>query len=270
LVWYWDMETLTADWKLRDLSGNGNDWAFSGAIFPTRSAWLLWWSYFFWSWWASSNSWFIQIPDNDIFNNLPNWLTLSTIIRKADCSPSSFVIIKSWKKVDAANFIAWSVEDSNKYYYYNWWYYFSSNTCVTDSISFYVVNQITDVIANIYNVFHNISESWTPSNIYAVINKPVTSDYRYHVITSTVDWKWNVRKMYLDWKKYWDFIVPQAERDFWIRKSRWAIFIWSNMMNMNWIYSKWAQFNWQIDDIKIYNRVLTDQEIYQQAKSAWF
>lgn len=29
-------------------------------------------------------------------------------------------------------------------------------------------------------------------------------------------------------------------------------------------------FNWTIDEVKIYNRVLSDEEILSQAKSAWF
>ncbi|EKE27957.1 MAG: hypothetical protein ACD_3C00120G0004 [uncultured bacterium (gcode 4)] len=270
LVGYWDMETLTADWKLKDLSGNGNDGVFSGVTAPTKDLWLLWWSYFFWSWWTNNNSWFVQIANSEKFNDLPNWLTISTIVNKSICSPSSFIIIKAWKKVNLANYQTWSIENSNMIYYYNWWYYLFSANCTSDNIWFYAVNQIPDVKINMYNVAHYISENSAPDSNYIAINRPVLSDNKYHIVTSTMDWKWNIRKIYIDWRRLGEFTVPAEEQNFWIRKSSWDLFIWSNIPNLNWIYSKWAQYNWKIDDIKIYNRVLSDSEIYQQAKSIWF
>lgn len=269
LVGYWDMETLS--WAmLKDLSGNGNDWAFSGVTLPTKDFWLFGGSYYFWSGGTSNNLWFIQITNSNLFNDLPNGLTVSTLVKTSVCSPGSFIIIKTWPRVDAAGFQTGGVDYSNKIHWYNWWYYLPSNNCTNDNFSFYTVGQIPDISTNSYFVGSYVAQSWTPSGENTITNKSVLRDSKYHIMTSTMDGKWNTRKIYIDWIKLNEFTVPKNEQDTWIRRSIGDLFIGTNINNTNWVYSKSPNFNGVIDDVKVYNRVLSDSEIQQQARIAGF
>jgi hypothetical protein len=252
------------------LSGNGNDGVFSGTVLPTKDLWLLWWAYYFWSWWTNNNTWYLQILNNDNLNNLPNGLTISTIIKTSTCSPGSFIIMKSWPKVDSIAYQTGSIDYSNKTHWYNWWLYIPHSSCAIDSFWFYAVNQILNVETNIYKVGSYIYSSWIPASNNIITNKSVIRDNQYHIITSTVDGKWNTRKIYIDGIKLSEFTVPIGEQNYGIRKSIWDFFIWSSIINTNWLYWKWGQFNWLIDDVKIYNRALSDSEIKQHAKAAGF
>lgn len=268
LVGYWDMESLTNDWKLKDLSWKGNDWYISGTIKPDKvDKSLFWWAYYFWSWWNNPvNNWFVQILDNDDFKNLTNGLTISQIVKSTTYSPFSFSLIKTWYKSDNVSFITWSIDYSNKIHWYDWGFYITG-WIWKDNISFYAVNNIPNILENKYQIGLYIFPNCDgfDKNICVIKNNSIILDWKYHQITATVDGKWNTKKLYIDWILYISSNVPKDEQDFGIRNAIWDLFIWTSFSNN----FKSTQFNWLIDETKIYNRVLTDEEISQQAIISW-
>lgn len=130
-----------------------------------------------------------------------------------------------------------------------------------------------------YSYFHNgilynsIAWSWWYNS------NPVLNNSYYNL----VNWLWvnifynitliynrtvidNTTKLYIDWKFISEKIIKDANSKLWDEpKNIKPIRIWINAL---WMPS-WY-FNGLIDDIKIYNRALSDDEIKQHAKIAGF
>ncbi|EKE27413.1 MAG: hypothetical protein ACD_3C00210G0003 [uncultured bacterium (gcode 4)] len=71
---------------------------------------------------------------------------------------------------------------------------------------------------------------------------------------------WSKIKIYLNWN-----LTNQAVLSWIISTSNWDWYMWKiTPTDPNWTFSG------TISEVKIYNRALSDSEIYQQAKSAWF
>ena len=88
-------------------------------------------------------------------------------------------------------------------------------------------------------------------------------EWRYYLWTMSYDW--NELKSYLNWILISKRIV--TDPIYWEPTAyKWLLF-WRAMYNTS---SNLADFNGIIDDIKIYNRALSDLEIKQQAKIAGF
>ncbi|EKE27918.1 MAG: hypothetical protein ACD_3C00130G0016, partial [uncultured bacterium (gcode 4)] len=111
LVWYWDMETLTADWKLKDLSGNGNDWTFSwGMNYSAASTgWIISKGLSF------SNSWYSIVVDDDwTWSSLDITKNMTIEAIFLDNSIHSCIFLSKWLwpnynyKLDL--YIAWNYE----------------------------------------------------------------------------------------------------------------------------------------------------------------
>jgi len=176
--------------------------------------------------------------------------------------------MKSWPQVNAIGYQTWSIDYSNKINRYNWGNYQSSLNCSNDNLTFYAVSQIPDYTINTSDYI-----SWvyfSALNWVVNINRPVLLDNKYHIITSTVDGNGNTRRLYIDGSKMSENTVLTINKNFGIRKSVGDLFLWSTIYNSNWVYSKWPQFNGLIDEVKLYNKVLSDQEIAQQARIAGF
>lgn len=87
-------------------------------------------------------------------------------------------------------------------------------------------------------------------------------DYaKFLYITATYDWK--ETKIYINWKldnsskEIFNWDIQESTKDLFIWHSSWT----------SWLT---RAFYWIIDDVKIYNRALSDEEIAQQAKIAGF
>jgi hypothetical protein len=222
LVWYWDMETLTAWWKLKDLSWNGNDWSWSNWVV----IWTWWWmlgkaSSFVWA-----NSQFIKINESPTMRS-SKAMTISTLFYVDNLQSWVFLVDK---------YHSWAVN------WYTYWNYISQWGWLPWMQWYYRVN---------WEIRYD--------NGYAY-------DYTkaFHLLTSSYDW-YTVR-LYLDWK-----LVSQgkyaSKKD--IADIEWNTFFWWWIFNNDWT-SGWNFLTWRLDDIKMYNRALSDTEIYQQAKSIWF
>ena len=85
-----------------------------------------------------------------------------------------------------------------------------------------------------------------------------TQKEKYYLMTAVIDSTSSEMKIYLNG-------IYQSKTSFsnsGIRNSTGSLFFWSNHWNF--------AFDWVIDDIKIYNRILSDSEILQHAKIAGF
>ncbi|EKE27971.1 MAG: hypothetical protein ACD_3C00115G0001 [uncultured bacterium (gcode 4)] len=81
----------------------------------------------------------------------------------------------------------------------------------------------------------------------------------YHVVTK---YDWTTASMWINWKKIAETKINKTFTDYGL-----DLFIWvyGGLLNSSIYY-----LAWNIDELKIYNRALSDTEIIQQAKSAWF
>jgi hypothetical protein len=82
----------------------------------------------------------------------------------------------------------------------------------------------------------------------------------YYMLSMTSDWtKW---KVFINWS------LASQNSD---QATRYLVSSWSTTeLRIGSIVRGWVNFKWIIDDVKIFHRALSDSEIRQQAKSAWF
>lgn len=237
LVGYWDMETTS--WSLlKDLSWNGNDWT-------CYNSWIVVNCWEIWNWpqiidnymyFNGIDKQYVEIQDNDLLEFWNN----GTIFIK-------FKI--KWKNLLYNN----DVDYAKLLTKLDSW---------TGCLSSYTYNSHVTYLANDSYTWTLLSTLWDMHNIICenrniknnFIDKDNIFDIDYLIVDTINNWNYN---FYLDWIK----------KDY---NNTWVF----NLKNtdMNWHIWKWKSFylNWFIDDIKIYNRALTDEEIRQQAKIAGF
>ncbi|EKE27917.1 MAG: hypothetical protein ACD_3C00130G0015 [uncultured bacterium (gcode 4)] len=233
LVWYWDMETLTADWKLKDLSGNGNSGVFSGNILPV-STWGINWKglYFSWSsmiytaqvvkYWSSSTATIEIIADT----RAPT-VWIFTILAESSANANS----NTW---------SWFITD-----------YYTTTSC--DWSKAMLVPLLKPDLA-----WWRIT--YCPYDKSEGKPKFVTMIFDSSKPYITIFLNWNKMKTYPNSgnsTKPISEAVNTAIKDY-------VLHIWK----------RWSDIgNWTIgliDDVKVYNRALSDSEIKQHAKSIWF
>jgi hypothetical protein len=228
LVGYWDMETtFSSGWStyLRDISGNGNDWIFSGTMSYVAS---LTWS-IVWKWlnFNGTNN-FIDTWSWNLSSISFNSITISSIIRPVNPTSSTW-----WDLIWGAcwNFVIWAIKNAlwNKFSWETqcwlaWW--------------------------------------WLTEWVYWTLNN---SWYENDNIILTYVLSNNLIRMYKNWvpiiANTWEF----AKKAVWSFKAS-KVYIWASSLVLIW----WEFYKWTIDDMKIYNRALSPEEVRQQAKSLWF
>lgn len=206
LVWYWDMETLTEDWKLKDLSWNGNNCSFSWNILPTKTQARNWkWLYF--------SSWFLDCWSSLYFNNN---ITLVAYVRPDSFdNPYPRIMDKNWEYLLA--------------------------------LCDYAPNLISWFGANYYSLSGSIY-----LNPYSTNNTIALNNY-YHLASTLNN---QTSKLYLNWiESATNPATISNNLSFTGIANRWSnLLIWNNN---TWMRS----FVWIIDELRIYNRVLSDNEI---------
>ena len=95
--------------------------------------------------------------------------------------------------------------------------------------------------------------SWTVNELNWIPNSLAWLDTNYHIISNT---KWNKIVNYLDGVK-----KTESNNTIWLMETKSSFYIW-------WANPNTANFSWEIEEVRIYNRSLSDQEILQQAKNA--
>ena len=162
LVGYWDMETLS--WSmLKDLSWNGNDWAFSwGMTYATALTWWIVWKWLNFNW--SSN--YIEILDSNY-----TWSVLK---------PKDFTLITNIKLTN--------------YTTYNFYHILQSWTNWNDG-KWYVMR-----IYKPFNYFNAVIFTWISNQNKSIDISWFTESKNYNFIVSKKELDIS---MYLDWKLIW-------------------------------------------------------------------
>ncbi len=211
LAWYWDMETTTTDWKLKDLTHNENDWIpqeewnnWTWTFVWNSSEWIHWKSTYF-----SDNKYF-KIPASLTQSINSSWSMSFSIWFKRDSGDKEMNLYSkhSWLDTYSHNLF---IGDDNNFKFYNWNNGYSQNVQIN-------------------------SGTW--------YNIMVTYDPYWQMIT------------YLNWVKIVEEWVPNwyaTDGPFDVN-DEWDFYIWTKK-------DYWWFFNWYIDELRVFNRILTDEEV---------
>jgi hypothetical protein len=239
-VWYWDMETLTGT-LLKDLSGNGNDWSFSGIQNPTLTGGFLWKAYNF----LDTNNSFINIPTSSSLEI--TWALTITVIIKANKNELKWILSKqsTWNASDA-----WSTCSPTSYC----WYHLTTS-----------INELWWRVYDI-NFFWEMNSAWTSLTTDRTRRwKNIDYIWKFVYLTYRVS-NWTLGNVYINWVEVTQYNWNKLLREISVSKN--PLRIWRYWNDLNWWVYEF--FDWIIDEVKIYNRALSDEEILQQAKIAWF
>lgn len=215
LIGYWDMETITRDWKLFDLSWSQNHWILNWDIKIWDSEWTIWkWTYFDWL---------------DDFINLDSF---SDLIKEQDEFTISYAFKTNW--------------DFYKY------------------ISTIAFNWDTEEFDNILRLGF-----WVEKWLFFSFSD---WEYKYEMQKWIVDWDWhhvaytysksdNIFKMYVDWKYIWRYYKPKdSERN--IDKTKhFSIGQDYDIDTETLEMSVTDNYEWILDEVLVYSRTLTEDEI---------
>lgn len=237
LVWYWDMETLFNSWGidyLKDLTWNWNDWIFSwGMDYSSSLTWGVLWE-------ALNFGWDDYILVNNAIRK-PEWeelwITLTFLINpkySANERTRAEFILSNW---------TWEQ--------WTWSIFLKSRTCCEEDIIFYMKKEDVDGFGSPIRYKWRWTE-WNNNNL---------SSEQWYLLSLNLNYDWTIA-IYSNWKKVAflnkDRVVP------WPYKNPSDLYIWNILSNIN----HW--FMWNIDEVKVYERSLTDLEIIQQAKVLGF
>ncbi len=253
LVWYWDMESKTNDWKLKDLSWYGNHGEWSWGV-------IIWWEIGT-IWKATILTWWLQYfkIENNPSIDLDTYFTFSAIYTYSKSFSGA------WNNpIFNKPFPWWHV---NPYYQYHFWIV-SPN---------YLISPINNPIWYNKCWFDSKFWSWIVVKEASYIAEDCFLNKTTIYITSTFDWKTNnmyinwikIKKYNWDWRKYYTLWDWKLNLDiFPITKYNTPLYIW-----VYWnLIPNWELYTlkWTLDELKIYNRALTPEEVFQQSKIAWF
>ncbi|EKE27877.1 MAG: hypothetical protein ACD_3C00141G0004 [uncultured bacterium (gcode 4)] len=234
LVWYWDMETTTS-WKLKDLSGNGKSWTWYNWIIIWNSSWVIWNS--------TSFNWSSHFRVDNFYSS---WELLDEITLSAVVFVNKF---NSWVingNVDIAtpfisNWHSWNINNQKWYLLRAFWEDSQNSVTLTSSFCF-------------WTWIYSGASGWYKD--YPTINSEYKDKWIMLSTTYSKDW---TSKFYINWIMKWKTKIAEPYKI----STEQYLYFWRSQINTWYL-------DWKIDDIKIYNRSLSDIEVRQQAKSAWF
>jgi len=227
LVGYWDMESLTIDEKLKDLSWNNGNWTLLWMIYNTSlTGWILNKALIFKSWTRIDINW------NDLYNFSDFSINYIAYINPSSLNGSYHRIVsrdnhsQSWYLRDL-----FSTRWFNNFHECEYW---------QAELGIMVNNKLSILCSK-----SKITSKWWYF---------ITNVRQWWEIKIYINWKLeNTKSTWIYWKYDFDNTIPLT---FWRIKNPYST---ANEF-----------FTWIIDDIKIYNHALSDQEILQQARIAWF
>ncbi len=243
LVWYWDMESWT--WNiLYDLSGNGNDWKIysarntvSSSITPST------FNFIWWYLWKAIE--FTLSPDWQSGKVINLWTGATLSLQN---NATFNVIIKT-----------------------DWVWWWPTIIWKWTSFSWELINYSV----GLWDLTHPTAWWWIvwTLNSFSNWNYTKINDNNYRLITFVFNW--DNSYFYINWKLLISRTTNSKNRPSRINNPVIPTTIWWNYSLLWWPgWFSWDSyvhlFNWIIDDVKIYNRALTDEEIKQQAKIAGF
>jgi len=239
LVLYMDMQTTTTSWALtvlKDLSQYWNNWTCynSGSVVDCWSAtWPQFVNWYKNRWKAMKFDWiddYIKLPNTLKFNSWVDSLSLFVLFK-----PNLFT--RAWQLIIEQNTAINVGRDL---------------LVVSDSLS------VTWIKRNsVYSYIWWLWDNWNGNTI--------PSYYKWWLLLDRDKWffpsvsyenLWNKSNLsiYINWINGWKYNIIRPE------SSTWVLFIWIN--NNNWLWYD-RSFDWLIDEVRIYNRALSDAEIME-------
>ncbi len=232
LVWYWDMQTTTMSWSqivLKDLSQYWNNgecyqsWALVDCWWAMWPQFVDWWMYFNWI----DKQW-LEILDNEVMEYWWNW----TILIKFNMTWLSWLDVGSF---DYAKFL--TKDDTSDLCSYTYTYNAHVSLLINPSYTWSYLN----------------FDGWYGSNVcdegFSAIfdseNKKIEYNKNYTLVETFLNWNYNFNLNWIDTysENNWTFILKNTP-------DNWKIWAWHAFY-----------LNWIIDEIRIYNRSLSDFEI---------
>lgn len=240
LVGYWDMETLS--WALlKDLSGNGNNLHCQDRNNVTSNtvncnsrlvySWAVWM-------WTNFNfdgiNWQILRTDNNI---IFDWTWM--------------INYDNWYTITYVSKEKPSVNTQTFFYHYNFWKNRIPSTWYVNIRSF----------SFSWELLIDNASSCRPVHPLCINNMNFLQKNWYNSLSSNIHTiaLHDSYDYYLNWKKIFSFPIQKTSN---IKNSS-IFYLWGTSNNTSW-------FHGIIDEVKIYNRALSDEEILQQARIAWF
>jgi len=232
LVWYWDMETIYMSGSNKYMKDLSGH-GNDGIFTWTILPSSTWW--IMGKWINFSGSWYIEVLNSPSLNPTKEISLVATIIYKnsAFTSGNIWIIEKTY---------SWFTEP---YYQYKLWLTPNNNSSVLQ-----------------WALWSSYSIKWQRIGVgYNNLN----SFYDWQAINLVSTYDGRITKIYINWDKKAERIV---ENDLGIdiytsNLCFWKAFCWFNSTSYYYLHGI-------IDDAKIYNRALSDQEIAQQARIAGF
>ncbi|EKE27452.1 MAG: hypothetical protein ACD_3C00205G0005 [uncultured bacterium (gcode 4)] len=238
LIWYWDMESMTSNWLLKDLSGKWNNGIFTWSILPQAVGAKI-------GEWLNFSSWVIAIPDPNKLFVENNEMTLFAVA-KLDMFTNPFPRI-----IDVAPSL--NVLFTCKNLLLSW------------SVDQYCTNPDSDLSSFSWLPVWGSFEPWywilAASNQFMWKSSAVISNKRisntiqiwtYHTII------WRLKKTKADLFVDGKLIATVIDNNFIPNKSdssyKYAFLWW------NGISSRLRDWNGVIDEVRIYNRAISDTE----------
>lgn len=237
--YWWDNFYADSSWFMHHAF---NSWAIQWAWFiaPTHTGWYIWkWLYF------TSGS---LILWSDLDFNISDSFTISTISNLYEFINSYPYLLQNRHFVNA---------------YVGCNYYPTTWVCPSelglnlsiDSIGIFLTGKDPQG-TNIWS-FHDQPPG---------LRKPyLISNNSYYKIDYTINK--NIIKEFLNWNKIYEYTTSWT---WWFSMSNTGSLIQSNIVLWWYLSARNRDFRWVIDDVKIYNRALSDDEIQQHAKIAGF
>lgn len=239
LVWYWDMETTFLSGEinyLKDLSGNGNDgWVFTNAFLTEKPIIGNGNIGIIWQAIKYYPSWtwgYIRLKNQASRFHNSYWITIIGFVKENDFSQWHRCIWKFHR--NTATHWGWSL-------CFNQWN---------------------------YGVHAWLSASWALESTYNLTGALNMDFSEWNMVTGVINYQNWILKYYQNW-----ILIESKNINFW-----WKSYLYQDGDVANTIFDNiWygsspapAILNWYLDELKIYNRALTDEEIKQQAKIAGF
>jgi prepilin-type N-terminal cleavage/methylation domain-containing protein len=229
LVLYFDMETVTVDWKMKDLSNYWNHW-------------LIWKWLFIWEWFLSKSLYF---PWENHWSLIFNWFLRTNNI------------LWSWNNESIDWITLWlnlkPLMDNN-YYTYRWEWSSSEikksifKTHITNTWKWWIIFYIEDWKLWLW------LRSVSTDSIEFFLSNIIVNEWEWVKYSVSVDFFSKKAKFYKNWSKLEEHLFSNLSSNKYIPDD---ILTTDNLW-----YSTWySRYKWFIDEAYFYNRALSESEI---------
>ncbi len=250
LVLYFDMETTTMSWTelvFKDLSQYWHNWSLGSSYVPWWINTKNWkWTELLWTWWVVVDA-FEELKSDGLTINV--LFKSNNLVQKKSSEEAwnkeyiwvynyYYGIISQWDCTPVP-----PSTESDCAIHGNSWYLWAYDQKISDSYTWSTLNDKN------WNVILTTITTWTYHNAEYTESNIIT-DWKWHFITLVKDN--NNRILYLDWNK----VLENNSIEWNIFESDLPLYIWTSWHTLDYDISIWIY-----DEVRIYNRALSSDEI---------